>query len=622
MYQFEVLGDGDLNSIISIPEEVLQEFSKGEAFINNCVRYSVLQWEEHCTECAMPACYQTCDLYRARRDGHCRRFVNGMVPIHLPELNSPLVQVDFKRWGAMMSSGCVGVLNRDDAEKIQAKASKAEWIARRGTLTDQISFRGRKGIIARLATRYKKSIVEKSQPIELADAFCMQVYSEIPVDLSLVIRAKQGNEKRPPYQKRIVLSAGYHQVLIPFDEIAPYIDYPNLHFINITPNRTDDSDSDPITFVFGFVGFIQQGYHLKNAGNESQGRDKSVKVMVWDLDNTLWDGILVEDGEEGVNLKEGIRNVIETLDKRGIVNSIASKNDHQKAWRKLESLGLSHYFVFPQINWDPKSQNIRRISEDFNVGLDSIAFIDDSAFERSEVKRSLKSVRVFEHDQYMSLLNMRDFNPSVSSESSSRRDFYISQHKRSSTLTDFNGSYFEFIKESEINLSIGRADINNIDRVHELIQRTNQMNFSATRYDRERLMNLLQDDLMLPLYLMARDKFGDYGTVGFCLIDITKHTVTDLMFSCRVQSKRVEHAFIYYLLDLCRQAAWHSLKVEYLPTERNRQTAKVFQDLSFKKVDGADRITIWEKETTKPIEGEGLIEISSNGISLASINKS
>ena len=344
--------------------------------------------------------------------------------------------------------------------------------------------------------------------------------------------------------------------------------------------------------------------------------------MVWDLDNTLWDGILVEDGEEGINLKEGIRNVIETLDKRGIVNSIASKNDHQKAWRKLESLGLSHYFVFPQINWDPKSQNIRRISEDFNVGLDSIAFIDDSPFERSEVKRSLKSVRVFEHDQYMSLLNMRDFNPSVSSESSSRRDFYISQHKRSSTLTDFNGSYFEFIKESEINLSIGRADINNIDRVHELIQRTNQMNFSATRYDRERLMNLLQDDLMLPLYLVARDKFGDYGTVGFCLIDITKHTVTDLMFSCRVQSKRVEHAFIYYLLDLCRQAAWLSLKVEYLPTERNRQTAKVFQDLSFKKVDGADRITIWEKETTKPIEGEGLIEISSNGISLAPINKS
>ena len=94
------------------------------------------------------------------------------------------------------------------------------------------------------------------------------------------------------------------------------------------------------------------------------------------------------------------------------------------------------------------------------------------------------------------------------------------------------------------------------------------------------------------------------------------------MFSCRVQSKRVEHAFIYYLLDLCRLAAWHSLKVEYLPTERNRQTAKVFQDLSFKKVDGADRITIWEKETTKPIEGEGLIEISSNGISLAPINKS
>ncbi|PTB31309.1 hypothetical protein [Photobacterium phosphoreum] len=109
MYQLEVLSDQDLQQAICLPDEVRQAFVLGQTVIDHCVKYSVLQWEEHCTECAMPACYKTCELYQPRRDGHCRRFINGIVPLHIPQCKSPVVQVDFKPWGVLMATSYIDV---------------------------------------------------------------------------------------------------------------------------------------------------------------------------------------------------------------------------------------------------------------------------------------------------------------------------------------------------------------------------------------------------------------------------------------------------------------------------------------------------------------------------------
>ncbi|OBU32299.1 hypothetical protein [Photobacterium kishitanii] len=115
MYQLEVLSQQDLQQALCLPKEVQQAFILGQTVIDNCFRYSVLQWEEHCTECAMPACYKTCDLYEPRRDGHCRRFVKGIVPLSIAERQYPVVQVDFKRWGALMSTSYIGVFEPQQA---------------------------------------------------------------------------------------------------------------------------------------------------------------------------------------------------------------------------------------------------------------------------------------------------------------------------------------------------------------------------------------------------------------------------------------------------------------------------------------------------------------------------
>src|SRR5690625_82784 len=111
---------------------------------------------------------------------------------------------------------------------------------------------------------------------------------------------------------------------------------------------------------------------------------EKVKCVVWDLDNTVWDGVLLEG--EGLVVRPGIREAMETFDKRGILQSIASKNEFEPAWERLEKFGLAEFFLYPQIGWGAKSESIRKIAEELNIGLDTFAFFDDQPFERDEVE--------------------------------------------------------------------------------------------------------------------------------------------------------------------------------------------------------------------------------------------
>lgn len=615
MYQLEVLSDQDLQQAICLPDEVRQAFVSGQTVIDHCVKYSVLQWEEHCTECAMPACYKTCELYQPRRDGHCRRFINGIVPLHIPQRKSSVVQVDFKQWGALMATSYIGVIAPEQADIIDNKAAVAESVAQRGQWLDRLSIAGRRGIVARMATRYKNHLSQTINPSPYFDAFMIELYSPQAIDLSIVIRATTGKLNQTPFQYRLKKSAGYHQIMIPFIDIAPYVDFQTMHFINIIPNRNEDDQTTPITVIFGFVGFIQQSPQVDNDKMLAVSvNHKPIKVLVWDLDNTLWKGVLVEDGESELQLRQGVVEIIKTLDARGIVNSIASKNDHNRVWAHLNTLGIAEYFIFPEIHWQPKSQSIQRIAENFNVAIDTIAFIDDSAFERNEVKAIHPQVRIFKDDDYLRLIDLAAFNPQTSVESGLRRSFYAAQQQRSAVRSGFDGQYFDFIKASHIELSVGLAQLSSIDRVHELVQRTNQMNFSATRYDRDRLTELINDPSVTTLFLTAKDKFGDYGTVGVCIIDIQQQRVIDLMFSCRIQSKRVEHAFLGWLLDTAYLSGWKCLQVEYKPTAKNSQSAAVFSDLEFKQISQFQGVMIYSKPTTTKHIGEGLITISAPNI--------
>ena len=136
-----------------------------------------------------------------------------------------------------------------------------------------------------------------------------------------------------------------------------------------------------------------------------------VKCLVWDLDNTLWRGTLLEDND--VRLPDEIRDVIVALDSRGILQSIASKNDYDMAWQRVEELGIAEYFVHPQIGWGRKSDSVRQIAEQLNFAINTIAFVDDQAAERAEVGYGAPEVRCYFAEEATSLPGLPEFSPDV-----------------------------------------------------------------------------------------------------------------------------------------------------------------------------------------------------------------
>src|SRR5215471_1995364 len=157
--------------------------------------------------------------------------------------------------------------------------------------------------------------------------------------------------------------------------------------------------------------------------------ERMIKLVVWDLDETLWHGALLEDGS--VRLRENIVGIIQTLDRRGILQSIASKNNYNHAMDQLRRFGLAEYFLYPQINWGSKAASLKTIASSINIGLDAVAFIDDQEFERDEVAFSLPEVRCIAPAELESLLDRTDMNARfITKDSRLRRLMYISDLER------------------------------------------------------------------------------------------------------------------------------------------------------------------------------------------------
>ena len=153
--------------------------------------------------------------------------------------------------------------------------------------------------------------------------------------------------------------------------------------------------------------------------------EQAVKCLVWDLDNTLWDGVLLEDPQ--VVLRPEVAPIIQTLDERGILHSIASRNDPVMAIEKLEQFGLFDYFLWPQINWNPKSASIQTIAERLSLGLDCFAFVDDQPFERAEVSFAHPKVLCIDAAELSGIPALKRMHPRfITEESKTRRLMYLS----------------------------------------------------------------------------------------------------------------------------------------------------------------------------------------------------
>ncbi len=335
---------------------------------------------------------------------------------------------------------------------------------------------------------------------------------------------------------------------------------------------------------------------MEMVSDKEEASHQSIKVVVWDLDNTVWNGVLLED--TSVTLIAGVVDVIKELDRRGILQSISSKNDHTSAIAKLEEFGIAEYFLYPQINWGSKAASVQAIATAINVGIDTIAFIDDQSFEREEVAYTHSKVLCLDATEVNSILERREFIPRfITDESKNRRLMYLSDIQRNTLEAEFQGPKEEFLMTLGLKLTLGKVTEGDLQRAEELTKRTHQLNTTGRTYsydEIEEIANSPDHDLLIA---GLEDKYGTYGKIGLCLLERAPKnwTVKLLLMSCRVMSRGVGTIIINYLIAEAKKAGV-CLRAEFIRTDRNRMMYITYRLGNFKDIGEFDGVNILEND--------------------------
>ena len=522
--------------------------------------------------------YKTCKFYRRNYDGKCRRFDFGIVRDQGFHICS------FSKWGKL-EAVYTGRMQSERKERMLSSIDKVlSSIVR--TVNRMMSFiPGRIGAIT--IYRRIKLWMDRFIPGDKSNALggiVMRVWTNTNVKLHFTII----DEDREIFTSVIDLESGWSDKIIKTPSIK--------RGARLMLFSTED---DPFTLAFQkLAGIVNPITSVLENKDQNKKEDKIsdaktakfVKCVAWDLDNTLWKGILVEDGVEKLVLNEGAIQVIKELDKRGIVHTILSKNDYEPAWTALEKFGIAEYFIFPHINWLPKSQNIEAVAKEININLNTFAFVDDSSFERGEVEEKFPQVRIFTDADIMTFLDRVEFNPPISSESSGRRASYQKEMQRVAAAAIFDGDYKEFLKSCKIQLSffdLLKATEAEYERSYELIQRSNQLTLTGNRYSEDEFKTLVSVNGIKAWGIRCKDKFGDYGIIG-CVVVADEGEgiwrVKEFVMSCRVAKKGCEAMAIEWVKAEIVKAGAKSLVADIVDTGRNTPLREAFNDINWGKI--------------------------------------
>lgn len=292
------------------------------------------------------------------------------------------------------------------------------------------------------------------------------------------------------------------------------------------------------------------------------------KCLVLDLDNTLWGGVIGEDGLSGIQVgheKIGLayrefQMAALALSQRGIILAVCTKNNPNDALTVLrehpDTVLRPEHFACMEINWEPKPENMRRIAQKLNIGLDSLVFWDDSPVEREIVSHQLPEVLVVDvpddpSDYAVHLLELECFDTlSLTDEDRRRGEMYRQQAQREIYFESPSGSLEDFYSSLDIVVTIREASDFALPRIAQLTQRTNQFNFTTRRYSENEVQALAGDRNYRLYSLQLKDRFGDLGIVGAAIVrqESGYWHVENFLMSCRALGRSVEHAFLAYLV--------------------------------------------------------------------------
>ncbi len=327
------------------------------------------------------------------------------------------------------------------------------------------------------------------------------------------------------------------------------------------------------------------------------------KCLVLDCDNTLWGGIIGEDGIDGITLGPdwpgreyvNFQKAVLELYQQGVILAINSKNNEQDVMQVLREhphmILKEEHFASIIVNWDPKPQNMVKLADQMNIGLDSLVFVDDNPAERQLMRQMQPQVEVLEMPDNPALFEktLRETSffakASLTEEDKKRGEIYAAQRKRKELQKSFV-SLDDFLKSLEMVCSIRLAEEKDTKRAAQLTQRTNQFNLTTRRYSEADITGLLANPDWRIYVLGLKDKFGDNGTVGLALVETGAKfwRVDTFLMSCRVIGRQVEDALVDRICRDAIETGCVKVAAEYIPTAKNNPAADFWDKSGFRKL--------------------------------------
>lgn len=327
----------------------------------------------------------------------------------------------------------------------------------------------------------------------------------------------------------------------------------------------------------------------------------SKKVLILDCDNTLWKGILGEDGLDGVKMTssdgghyfEQVQYMITSLVKKGVLICLCSKNnlnDVDEIFEKRMKILTSDHIILKKVNWNNKSNNILELSKELNLGLDSFVFVDDSKFETNLIKEYLPDVKTYLVPEnialYPSMIQdvIQDFyNPYQSEEDGNRNAMYQTEKKRLDNVKSFK-TIDDYIDNLELKVIIHKNYKSHKERLIQLCQKTNQFNLTTKRYtvsDFDNFFSKQKEYLFFPF--SVNDKFGEYGVTGFAMVIINGSNafLDTWIMSCRVMGRNIEWSFMEFICNILESRGVDFIECIYSKTKKNKPVINFFNNSNF-----------------------------------------
>lgn len=339
------------------------------------------------------------------------------------------------------------------------------------------------------------------------------------------------------------------------------------------------------------------------------------KVLVTDLDNTLWKGVIGEDGMDGIQIGPAyagapfaeLQRALLGLRNRGILLAIASKNNRDDAYSALSlhpnMLLRPEHFVAERINWQNKPQNLREIAAELNVGIDSLAFLDDNPVERDLVRLELPEVTIIElPDDPSGYAQAVQCTPElqrlrVSDEDVQRSKFYAERRERNEARANHQSleSFYHWLEQK---VEIAPLTDVTAARIAQLTQKTNQFNATTKRYTEQQIIELAASSGCEIFSVRAKDHFGDNGIVGVLISRIANENceIDSFILSCRVISRTIETAMLTFLLERCRTKGVRTVHGCIVSTPKNEPVRTLYERHGFTRVSGDEDHSLWALE--------------------------